>query len=67
MVPQGGRYKSTSPELEAVCHAPGIFRLSLYLFSTSSRLTQDIRQEIRDNLCLLMSEPTSPTGLLNRC
>jgi len=24
------------------CHAPGIFHLSLYLLSTSSRLTQDI-------------------------
>jgi len=29
------------------------FCLSLYLLSTSSRLTQDIRQEIRDGLCLL--------------
>jgi len=27
------------------CHAPGIFHLSLYLLSTSSRLTQDIPQE----------------------
>ena len=27
------------------CHAPGIFHLSFYLLSTSSRLTQDIPQE----------------------
>ena len=30
------------------CHAPGIFHFPLYLLSTSSRLTQDIRQETRD-------------------
>jgi len=32
------------------CHAPGIFHLPLYLLSTSSRLTQDIKQETRDSL-----------------
>jgi len=28
-----------------ICHAPGIFHLSFYLLSTSSRLTQDIPRE----------------------
>jgi len=47
-----GDWRSSS-DVEALCkcHAPGIFHLSLYLLSTSSRLTQDIRQEIQDNLC----------------
>ena len=36
-----------------LCHAPGIFHLSLYLLSTPSRLTQDIpREKTRQPLLL---------------